>query len=73
MSRNIKINTDYLKRSILPSITNTTNYLTKATEISKSLVFPENFIYKKELKELNIRLEKYRSITNDYKNMVQKI
>ena len=72
MKKNIRIDTDYLQRVLLPSFVSIDTYLTKSIEASREFIIPNNFIYKKDLNEIKLLLEKYNSTIKDYENLINK-
>ena len=72
MRKNIRIDTDYLQKNILSSFTSIGTYLTKSLEASKEFIIPNNFIYKKDLNEIKLLLEKYNDTIKDYENLISK-
>ena len=72
MRKNIRIDTDYLQKNILSSFTSIDTYLTKSLEASKEFIIPNNFIYKKDLNEIKLLLEKYNDTIKDYENLISK-
>ena len=72
MRKSIRIDTDYLQKNILPSFISIDTYLTKSLETSKEFIIPNNFIYKKDLNEIKLLLEKYNDTIKDYENLISK-
>ncbi len=72
MRKSIRIDTDYLQKNILSSFTSIDTYLTKSLEASKEFIIPNNFIYKKDLNEIKLLLEKYNDTIKDYENLISK-
>lgn len=72
MRKNIRIDTDYLQKNILSSFTSIDTYLAKSLEASKEFIIPNNFIYKKDLNEIKLLLEKYNDTIKDYENLISK-
>ena len=72
MRKSIRIDTDYLQKNILSSFTSIDTYLTKSLEASKEFIIPNNFIYKKDLNEIKLQLEKYNDTSKDYENLISK-
>lgn len=72
MRKSIRIDTDYLQKNILSSFTSIDTYLTKSLEASKEFIIPNNFIYKKDLNEIELLLEKYNGTIKDYENLISK-
>lgn len=72
MNNKIRVDTEYLQRNILSSLITTNSYLNKAVNTSKEIVVPNNFIYKKNLDEIEFLLEMYISIVKDYQELVEK-
>ena len=72
MNNKIRVDTEYLQRNILSSLITTNSYLNKAVNTSKEIVVPNNFIYKKNLDEIEFLLERYISVVKDYQELVEK-
>lgn len=72
MRKNIRIDTDYLQKNILSSFISIDTYLAKSLEASKEFIIPNNFIYKKDLNEIKLLLEKYNDTIKDYENLISK-
>ena len=72
MRKSIRIDTDYLQKNILSSFISIDTYLTKSLETSKEFIIPNNFIYKKDLNEIKLLLEKYNDTIKDYENLIYK-
>ena len=72
MRKSIRIDTDYLQKNILSSFISIDTYLTKSLEASKEFIIPNNFIYKKDLNEIKLLLEKYNDTIKDYENLINK-
>ena len=72
MKKNIRVDTDYLEKVLLPSFISIDKYLTKSLEVSKEFIVPNNYIYKKDLNEIKLLLEKYVNNIKDYENLINK-
>lgn len=72
MKKNIRVDTDYLEKVLLPSFISIDKYLTKSLEVSKEFIVPNNYIYKKDLNEIKLLLEKYVNTIKDYENLINK-
>lgn len=72
MKNTVRIDTDYLQKVLLPSFMSIDAYISKSLEISKEFIVPNNFIYKKDLSEIKVLLEKYSDTIKDYENLITK-
>ncbi len=68
----LNINTNDLKKDVLPIFKDAIDHLNKSMELSSQLNVPDDYKYKDEIKEFQKKLEivrnKYRDYYNSYEN-----
>lgn len=72
MTKNIKIDTNYLNENIYRSFDEVERNFKEIKTISSNMVIPQNFTLKNDLHQIIILLDKYNNLVSEYKNMVNK-
>lgn len=72
MTKNVKIDTNYLNENIYRSFDEVERNFKEIKTISSNMVIPQNFTLKNDLHQIIILLDKYNNLVSEYKNMVNK-